>query len=241
MGAGRGAALVTGAARRIGRAIALELARAGRDVALHARLDDAAARATLAEVEAAGVRATLLTGDLADADVAAGLVVAAAAALGPVGLAVANASLYERDAAGDFAAADFDRHMAVNLRAPLMMAQALAGQGVEACFVAIVDQRVLALTPQDFTYTLSKAALWDATRMMARAFAPLVRVNAVAPGPTLANVHEGEEGLSREIAALPLRAGPTPQEIAAAVLYLADARSVTGQMIAVDGGQHLAG
>lgn len=241
MGAGRGAALVTGAARRIGRAIALDLARAGRDVALHARLDDAAARATLAEVEAAGVRATLLTGDLANADVAAGLVDAAAAALGPVGLAVANASLYERDAAGDFAAADFDRHMAVNLRAPLLMAQALAGQGVEACFVAIIDQRVLALTPQDFTYSLSKAALWDATRMMARAFAPRVRVNAVAPGPTLANVHEGEEGLSREIAALPLRAGPTPQEIAAAVLYLADARSVTGQMIAVDGGQHLSG
>ena len=241
MGAGRGAALVTGAARRIGRAIALDLARAGRDVALHARLDDAAARATLAEVEAAGVRATLLTGDLANADVAAGLVGAAAAALGPVGLAVANASLYERDAAGDFAAADFDRHMAVNLRAPLLMAQALAGQGVAACFVSIIDQRVLALTPQDFTYSLSKAALWDATRMMARAFAPRVRVNAVAPGPTLANVHEGDEGLSREIAALPLRAGPTPEEIAAAVLYLADARSVTGQMIVVDGGQHLAG
>lgn len=240
MAAGRGVALVTGGSRRIGRVVALACARSGRDVALHARRDDAEARATLAEVEATGVRAALLTGDLGEPDVAAGLVGRAAAALGPVTLAVASASLYGRDAAADFTAAEFDRHMAVNLRAPLLMAQALARQGEAACFVAIVDQRVLNLTPEDFTYTLSKAALRDAVRMMAQAFAPRLRVNGVAPGPTLANTHDGEEGFAREIAALPLRAGPTPEEIAAAVLYLAEARSVTGQMIAVDGGQHLA-
>lgn len=234
-----GVALVTGAARRIGRAIALELARAGHDVALHVRRDDPDARATLAEIEAAGARASLIAGDLADADIAAGLVGRAAAALGPVTLAVASASVFDRDSAADFRVADLDRHIAVNLRAPLLMAQALAAQGRPACLVNIVDQRVWRLAPQDFTYTLSKAALWSATRMLAQAFAPTLRVNAVAPGPTLANVHEGEAGLAREIAALPLRAGPTPQEIAAAVRYLASAQSVTGQMIAVDGGQHL--
>lgn len=239
-GTGR-TALVTGATRRIGREIAGELARAGWDIALHARRADAAAREAMEEIAAAGVRAALIEGDLRDAEVAAGLVARAAAALGPVRLAIANASLFDRDSASDFTAGDFDRHMAVNLRAPLLMAQALAGQGIEACLVNIVDQRVWRLSPTDFTYTLSKAGLWNATRMLAQAFAPRLRVNAVAPGPTLANIHEGEEGLAREIEALPLRAGPTPRDIAGAVLYLAGARSVTGQMIAVDGGQHLVG
>lgn len=234
------AALVTGAARRIGRAIALRLAAEGWPVALHVRAIDADARTLAAQIGAAGGAAALIDGDLGEPAAAAGLVARAAAALGPIGLAVNNASLFAQDAAADFTAAGFDRHMAVNLRAPLLIGQAMAAQGVEGAIVNIVDQRVWRLTPDCFSYTLSKAALWTATQTMAQAFAPRLRVNAVAPGPTLANVHEGEAGLAREIARLPLAAGPTPEEIAAAVVYLAGARSVTGQMIAVDGGQHLA-
>ncbi|MBK9082253.1 MAG: SDR family oxidoreductase [Rhizobiales bacterium] len=233
-------ALVTGAPRRIGRAIALRLAGQGFALALHARRpDDAQAAELRCRIAEAGGRAVLLDGDLADPGVASGLVARAAAALGPVTLAVNNASLFEADAAADFPAAGFDRHMATNLRAPLLIAQALAAQGTEGCVVNIVDQRVWRLTPDFFTYTLSKSALWTATRTMAQAFAPRVRVNAVAPGPTLPNAHEGEAGLAREIAALPLGRGPSPEEIADAVVWLAAARSVTGQMIAVDGGQHL--
>ena len=156
-----------------------------------------------------------------------------------VGLAVWQLAVEEllADAADDFSAERFDRHMAINLRAPLLIAQALAAQGVEGSLVNVVDQRVWRLTPDFFTYTLSKSALWTATQTMAQAFAPRLRVNAVAPGPTLPNAHEGEAGFAREVAALPLRRGPSPEEIADAVVFLARAASVTGQMIAVDGGQ----
>jgi len=232
-------ALVTGAPRRIGRAVALRLAREGFALALHARRPDGEAADLLARIVAGGGRAVLLDGDLAETAVASGLVARAAAALGPVTLAVNNASLFEADAADDFSAERFDRHMAINLRAPLLIAQALAAQGVEGSLVNVVDQRVWRLTPDFFTYTLSKSALWTATQTMAQAFAPRLRVNAVAPGPTLPNAHEGEAGFAREVAALPLRRGPSPEEIADAVVFLARAASVTGQMIAVDGGQHL--
>ena len=133
--------------------------------------------------------------------------------------------------------------MAVNLRAPLQLASAFAAAlpaGREGCVVNIVDQRVWRLNPKFFTYTLTKSALWTATQTLAQTFAPRIRVNAVGPGPTLANTIDGEEGFAREAAAVPLGRGVAPEEVADAVLWLARARGVTGQMIAVDGGQHLA-
>ncbi len=238
-------ALVTGGARRIGLRISERLAEAGYAVVLHSggASKDEAERAA-ARIEAAGGRAAALSLDLSDA-AATGILIARAGALfGPLTLLVNNASMFEDDSAGDFDAAGFDRHIAVNLRAPAVLARDFARQAPEeggASIVNIIDQRVLRLTPQFFSYTLSKAALWAATLTMAQAFAPQgVRVNAVGPGPVFPNASEGEAGFKREVQALPLGRAVDPDDIADAVLYLARAHNVTGQMIAVDAGQHLA-
>jgi NAD(P)-dependent dehydrogenase (short-subunit alcohol dehydrogenase family) len=167
----------------------------------------------------------------------------ACAALGPVTLLVNNASLFEADAACAFDARLFDQHMAVNLRAPLQLASDFAAQlpeGREGLIVNLLDQRVWRLNPHFFSYTLTKSALWTATQTMAQAFAPRIRVNGVGPGPTLANHMQRAEDFRREAESIPLQRAITPDEIVAAVLFLLEARSVTGQMIAVDGGQHLA-
>jgi NAD(P)-dependent dehydrogenase (short-subunit alcohol dehydrogenase family) len=237
-------ALVTGAARRIGRAIAESLARAGYDIVLHASARSLGeARETAASIRARGARAEIVVADLADAIESEGLLARAAAPFGPVTLLVNNASHFALDAIEDFDAARFDTMNAVNLRAPLQLSRAFAAALPDdrtGAIVNIVDQRVWRLNPRYFTYTLTKAALWTATQTMAQAFAPRIRVNAVGPGPTLANPVEGEAGMAREAAAIPLARAVEPGEIADAVLYLARARSVTGQMIAVDGGQHVA-
>ncbi len=239
-----GCALVTGAARRIGRAIAERLAGEGRPVVLHASARSADdARKLADDILAKGGRARVLIADLGDAAQAGALIDQAAAALGPVTLLVNNASLFEPDGADNFNAARFDRFMAANLRAPLQLSCAFAAAlptGVVGCIVNILDQRVWRLNPRYFSYTLSKSALWTATQTMAQTFAPRIRVNAVGPGPTLANSVDGAEGFAREAAAVPLGRAVEPAEIADAVIYLARARGVTGQMIAVDGGQHLA-
>jgi NAD(P)-dependent dehydrogenase (short-subunit alcohol dehydrogenase family) len=236
-------ALVTGAPRRIGRAVALRLAGAGYGVALHASPRSAEAAEELALfIRAGGGRASVVIGDLESAQDAAGLVPAAEAALGPLDALVNNASLFEPDPAAPFDAASFDRHMAINLRAPLQLAADFAsrvpedGRGV---IVNLTDQKIWRLTPRFFSYTLSKAALWTATQTMAQAYAPRVRVNAVGPGPVLPNHIDGIEAFEREAAAVPLGASVSPEEIADAVMFLIEARSITGQMIAVDGGQHI--
>jgi NAD(P)-dependent dehydrogenase (short-subunit alcohol dehydrogenase family) len=237
-----GAALVTGAGRRIGRALAVALARAGYDIAVHHKGSADDALVTAAEVEAVGRRAVLLSVDLADRPAVAGLIPAAAAALGPLNLLVNNAALFQDDRIGAVTDDSYDHHMAVNLRAPIFLAQAFAAQvaDADALVVNILDQRVLHPNPQFFSYGLSKSALWTATRTLAQALAPRVRVNGVGPGPTLPSIHQTPELFAAEAANTPLRRSATPEEIAAAVLYLVDAPSVTGQMIAVDGGQHLA-
>lgn len=237
-------ALITGAARRIGRAVAERLAAEGYGLALHASPRSAEAAEDCArDIRARGGRACVVVADLALPGETATLIAQARAAVGPLYLLVNNASVYEPDAAGVFDAACWDRHMAVNLRAPVQLAAdfvaAVPEQG-EGVIVNITDQKVWRLNPRFFSYTLSKAALWTATQTMAQAFAPRVRVNAIGPGPVLPNHLEGEEGFEREAAALPLGVSVAPDEIAAAVVFLAQARSVTGQMIAVDGGQHLA-
>ena len=235
------AALVTGAARRIGRAIAFALHEAGYAVAIHARDSIAEAEMLRDEITHAGGRAAVVPADLADHRAVARLVPAAAAAVGPLALLVNNASSFEPDEIGVLDAARFDRQLAVNLRAPLFLAEAFAGQAPPgASIVNILDQRVLKLTPHFVSYSLAKSALHAATRMLAQALAPRVRVNAVAPGPTVASQRQRPEDFARQAAAVPLGRGPTPQEIAAAVVFLGRAASVTGVTLAVDGGQHLA-
>ncbi len=238
----RGAALVTGAARRIGLAIAVRLAEAGYSVALHAsaRSRDRA-EAEAARLAARGFEVRVLSADLGDADACRRLVQEARAALGPLRVLVNSAALFEVDSFEALDPAIWDRQFAVNLRAPVVLAQAFAAQAVpDAAIVNIIDQRVLRPTPQFFSYTLAKSALWTATQTMAQALAERgIRVNAVGPGPTLPNSVTGEPGFTKEVAGVPLRHAVDPRDIAAAVLYLAEARSVTGQIIAVDAGQHL--
>ncbi|HLH93138.1 MAG TPA: SDR family oxidoreductase [Xanthobacteraceae bacterium] len=250
----RPAALVTGGAQRIGRAIALALARRGYAVALQARQSRAAADQLVGEIMAAGGRAATVVADLADHAAVLGLVPTAAAAIGPLTLLVNNAAEFEPDEIGHLERARFDRHVAVNLRAPIFLADAFAAQlpagpqgeqgargaqESQGAIVNILDQRVLKPTPRFLSYGLSKSALYAATTTLAQALAPCIRVNAVAPGPTLPSARQDAEAFARQVQTLPLERGPTPQQIADAVLYLATATSVTGVTIAVDGGQHL--
>lgn len=239
----RQAALVTGAARRIGAAIAERLSAEGFAVALHSSQGSRAAAEALAQrLNASGGRAAVIVADLGVAAEVDGLVARALAAVGPLSVLVNNASMFEPDSADDFDLARWDRHFAVNLRAPAVLTRDFAGQ-VEAAddpsVVNILDQRVWRPTPQFFSYTLTKSALWTATRTTAQTFAPRLRVNAVGPGPVLPNETQGSDGFAREVAGLPLQRAVPPEAIAEAVVYLIRARHVTGQMIAVDSGQHI--
>jgi NAD(P)-dependent dehydrogenase (short-subunit alcohol dehydrogenase family) len=241
--ANRGAALVTGGARRIGRALAQACATAGYDVAIHVRSPGDDADAAAGEVRSAGRRATLLACDLRKESAVVALVGEAESELGPVTLLVNCASVFEEDAFETLNRASWDAHMETNLRAPLVLSQAFARrlpQDREGLIVNILDQRVWRSTPAFFSYSLSKSALWDATRMMAQALAPRIRVNAIGPGPTLQSVHQDPDAFAAEAAATLLRRPVPPSEVAQALRYLIDAPSVTGQMIAVDAGQHLA-
>ena len=236
---GRGWALVTGAARRIGRALALSAAGAGYDVVIHHRASAADAEETAQAVRALGRQANLSDGDLAHPDHLAALMADAPG----LTLLVNSASLFSDDRIESLDAAGFDEHMAINLRAPILLSQAFAAAlpaDQTGQIVNVVDQRVLRSTPHFFSYAVSKHALWAATRMLAQALAPRIRVNAIGPGPTLASIHQSPEDFAAEAAAVPLGHGASPEEIDQALAYLIDAKSVTGQMIAVDGGQHLA-
>lgn len=236
-----GVALVTGAARRIGRALAVEAARAGFDVAVHHRQSPDEAEETAALVRAEGRQALTLDGDLTTADAAH--LIARAEALGPVTLLVNNASIFLDDRFQTARAEDIDLQMATNLRAPVVLAQdftAALQADRQGLIVNILDQRVLRPNPQFFGYSLTKAALWHATQTMAQALAPRIRVNAIGPGPTLPSVHQAEGEFEAEAAGTPLGRAVTPADIGRALRYLIDARTVTGQMIAVDSGQHLA-
>jgi NAD(P)-dependent dehydrogenase (short-subunit alcohol dehydrogenase family) len=235
----RGWALVTGAARRIGRTLALTAAGAGYDVVVHHRgsADDAAA--TVHGIVALGRQALAVAADLDDA---AGLSQLVSAAPDPLTLLVNCASLFEDDCIQSVTPESWDAAMAANLRAPVLLSQAFAAAlppDRPGLIVNIIDQRVLRPTPQFFSYAVSKAALWAATRMMAQGLAPRVRVNAIAPGPTLPSIHQSQAAFDAETGAVILGHGATPDEIGQALAYLIDAPSVTGQMIAVDGGQHL--
>ena len=237
------AALVTGGAKRVGRAITQALAKADYVVAVHANTSLDEAEALCAEIRGQGGRAAPMQADLSDHAQVVKLVPAATAAIGPLTLLVNNASIFEADGIGSLDPALFDRHMAVHLRAPLFLAEAFAAQALDnanASIVNIVDQRVLKPTPLFLSYALSKNGLYAATTMLAQALAPKVRVNAVAPGPTLPSKRQSQAEFDRQSAKLPLGHGTTPEEVAQAVLFLDGATSITGQIIAVDGGQHVA-
>ncbi len=236
------AALVTGGAKRIGAAITSALAQAGYGLAIHARASTPAASALASAILAKGGRATVVEADLADHAQLPDLIAAAHAALGPLTLLVNCASMFERDAIGALDRSLWERQFAVNLAAPMFLAEAFAAQipnGSDCAVINVTDQRVLNPTPHFVSYTLSKCALHIATRTLALALAPKIRVNAVAPGPTLPSPRQNEEAFARQAASVPLGHGPNPEEIAEAVLFLAGARSVTGQTLVVDGGQHL--
>ena len=238
----RGAALVTGGARRLGRVLAATAAQAGYDVAIHVRVMDDEAEAAAGEVRAQGRKAVILTCDLRKESASVALVGEAEAELGPVTLLVNSASVFERDAFSDMNRASWDLHMETNLRAPLVLAQVFARRlpaDRDGLIVNLLDQRVLRPGPEFFSYALSKSALWDATRMLAQALSPRIRVNAIGPGPTLASIHQDKAAFAAEAASTLLGQPVPPSQIGAALRYLIDATAVTGQMIAVDSGQHL--
>jgi NAD(P)-dependent dehydrogenase (short-subunit alcohol dehydrogenase family) len=240
--ASRGVALITGAQRRIGRALALAMAGAGYDIAVHCRHSDDDAESLAAEVAGLGRRAQILEADLSSELQVRGLVGTAHGALGPVTLLINNASVFEDDRIETFGSDTWRAHMEVNLHAPLLLAQSFAAElpgGLKGQIINILDQRVWNPNPQFLTYSLSKAALWTATRTLAQALAPRIRVNGIGPGPTLPSIHQTQEMFQAEAANIPLERRSEPADIAGAALYLIDAPSVTGQMIAVDGGQHL--
>jgi NAD(P)-dependent dehydrogenase (short-subunit alcohol dehydrogenase family) len=239
---GQEVALVTGGAKRLGRAIVEALSEAGYAVAIHCNESVAEAEALAGEIMARGGAAAVVSADLADPHAVEGIVAAAQMQLGPVTLLVNNASMFARDSVTALDVPTWNRQFSVNIRAPSVLAGAMANalpEGRDGCIVNILDQRVWKLTPEFYSYTLSKAAMWAATRTMAQALAPRIRVNGVGPGPTLANPQDGDALFAREAAGTLLGREVSPREIAEAVLYLARARAVTGQMLAVDSGQHL--
>ena len=236
-----GAALVTGGGKRIGRAICLKLAEAGFDIAIHHRGTDGAAEAVATEVRALGRRAAVVEADLTDEARVRDLVPAAIAALGPLAVLVNNASVFEDDRVGTLGRDSWDKHIETNLRAPLVLSEAFAAQAPDgSAIVNLLDQRVLKPDPRFFSYALSRNGLWWATRTLAQALAPRIRVNGVGPGPTLPSIHQTRADFDAEAAAVPLQRAASPEAVADAVAWLVDAALVTGQMIAVDGGQHLA-
>ena len=235
-------ALVTGGARRIGRAIVEDLAAHGWAVAIHCNQSRADAEALAAAIGAQGGRAVVVTGDFAVAASLDGVIADAARALGPVTLLVNNASIFENDSVGSLDRALWDRQQAVNLTAPVFLAQAFAAQvpdGVEGNVVNLLDQRIWRPTPRYYSYQISKSALYTATETLAQALAPRIRVNGIAPGPTLPNVRQSPQRYRRQVEAILLRRAPELADFGRTVRYIVETRSITGQVIALDAGQHL--
>lgn len=235
-------ALVTGAAKRIGRAIATTLARAGYDIAVHYGTSREEAQAVVAELQTFGVRAVPVQADLGDVDQAARLMANTREALGAVTVLINNASVFADDRVATVTSESWRTHIDTNLLAPILLAQAFAAQAdlpADASIINLIDQRVLKPSPVFFSYGLSKAGLWHATRILAQDLAPRIRVNAIGPGPTLKSIHQTQADFDREARATLLQKPTSPEEVAATVLYLLNAPSVTGQMICVDSGQHL--
>lgn len=238
----RKTALVTGAARRIGRAIALALAQRGWDVVVHYAHSGDDAHRTAAEIQATGRRAIALSCDLNDEAAVKSLVRRASAALGPVSCVVNNASLFDYDSVDNFSTTALDAHMHTNLVAPILLAQALfdaTPDDAQGVVINLLDQKLFNLNPDFLSYTLSKAALHSATTMLAQALAPKVRVVGIAPGITLVSGDQSAAEFARAHQVTPLGRSSTPDDIAAAVCFIAEAPAMTGSTLVIDGGQHL--
>lgn len=234
--------LVTGGAYRIGRAISLELAAQGFAVAVHYNRSADGANALADEIQRSGGKAEAVAADLAVEEETATLIARVAETLGPVGCLVNNASVFEMDMWHNATRESWDAHIATNLRAPFVLSQTMARalpDGAEGAIVNLLDQRVWNLTPYFISYTLSKSALWTLTQTLALALAPRIRVNAIGPGPTLKSERQTEDQFRMQWNAVPLGHGATPEEIAAGVRFILSAPSMTGQMIALDGGEHM--
>lgn len=235
-------ALVTGGARRIGRALALELAAGGFDVVIHYGRSAAEAESTLADIERAGGRGALLQANLGQEGEVQGLIKRATNLVGPLGVLVNNASAFERDEWNSVTRESWDLHLETGLRAPFLLSQDFALQlpeGKEGLIINMLDERVWNLTPHFVSYTLAKSGLWSLTRQLALALAPRIRVNGIGPGFTLPAHNQTQEHFERQVASMPLQRGPALEEMQACLRFFLEARSVTGQMIALDGGQHL--
>jgi NAD(P)-dependent dehydrogenase (short-subunit alcohol dehydrogenase family) len=245
-------ALVTGAARRLGRAMALRLAERGHDVVVHYSGSAEAAEATAEEIRALGRKAATVRADLTVESEMQGLLPAAAEAIGaPLTVLINNASIFEYDNMQTATRESWDRHIDSNLRAPFVLSQALAAQippaepdengepEARGLIVNMIDQRVRKLTPEFMTYTIAKMGLWALTQTSAQALAPHIRVNAIGPGPTMQGARQSAEHFARQRAATVLERGANPEDITAALGYFLDAPAVTGQLLCVDGGQHL--
>ena len=235
-------ALVTGAAKRIGQAIALDLAAQGYAIALHCHHSVAEAEATAKTIRSGGGKAIILQADLSQETETQTILPAAMAALGPVSVLINNASVFDRDDALTTTRDSWDSHIETNLRAPFVLTQALARylpSDQHGVVINLLDQRVWSLTPYFTSYTVSKAGLWALTQSLALALAPRIRVAGIGPGPALPSPRQTPEHFAAQVAALPLQQGTSPEEICRAVRFILETPSFTGQMIALDGGQHL--
>jgi len=237
-----GTALVTGAALRLGRAIALDLAECGWRIGVHFRTSVSDAATLVDEIERVGSRAVALKANLTRQDQLRTLVQSCTDALGPPSCLINNAARFEQDSIETLDWAGWQAELDVNLRAPIFLTREFARTlplSASGCVINMIDQRVWRLTPDFFSYTIAKSALWTATQTLAQALAPRIRVNAIGPGPVLRNRWQSEADFEQECRAVLLGQGATVEEVCRAVRFLLDTPSVTGQMIALDGGQHL--
>jgi NAD(P)-dependent dehydrogenase (short-subunit alcohol dehydrogenase family) len=237
-----GIVLVTGAARRLGRTIALDFANRGWRVGIHYRTSSVDATTLVAEIERQGGRAAAITADLGHPDAPAALIETCAETLGLPTCLINNAALYSWDSLATLDGESWQAHIDVNLKAPIFLTQAFARvlpEREQGQVINLIDQKVLRLDPEHFSYTIAKAALWAATQAMAQALAPRIRVNAVAPGPVFKSEGQSQDEFERECCATLLECAVDAGDVAAAIRFLIDTPSITGQMIALDAGQHL--
>jgi NAD(P)-dependent dehydrogenase (short-subunit alcohol dehydrogenase family) len=235
-------ALITGAAKRIGRQLALHLAEAGYDIAVHCNASKVEAEEVASLIRNKGRRAHVVQANLAEITAPDWIMADAITGLGPIGVLINNASIFEPDEVGSITKDTWAEHQDTNLRAPIMLAQAFARQLPDGEFgnvINIIDQRVWKLNPRFFSYTMSKTGLWTATRTLAQALAPNIRVNAIGPGPALPSARMDQSEFDKQARLTLLGRGTSPEEISAAASFILSQPALTGQMIALDGGQHL--